>query len=136
MLVTAGERKAMALLCMALHDLGVPADSFTGSQAGVVTNGEHTKAKIVEVRPNRLRAALEAGRVPVVGGAQGVSLDGEVTFLGRGGSDTTAVALAKALGRRHLRAVHRRPGGVQRRPEGRAGGAAAWRRSATTKCWR
>jgi aspartate kinase len=97
MLVTAGERKAMALLCMALHDIGVPADSFTGSQAGVITNGEHTRAKIVEIRPNRLRAALDAGRVPVVGGSQGVSLDGEVTFLGRGGSDTTAVALAKAL---------------------------------------
>jgi aspartate kinase len=97
MLITAGERKAMALLCMALHDLGVPADSFTGSQAGIVTNGEHTKAKIVEMRPDRLRAALQAGRVPVVGGAQGVSVDREITFLGRGGSDTTAVALAKAL---------------------------------------
>jgi len=98
MLVTAGERKATALLCMALHDLGVPADSFTGSQAGILTSGEHTKAKIVEMRPDRLREALQAGRVPVVGGAQGVSFDREVTFLGRGGSDTTAVALAKALG--------------------------------------
>jgi aspartate kinase len=98
MLITAGERKAMALLCMALHDLGIPADSFTGSQAGIVTNGEHTKAKIVDMRPDRLRTALAAGRVPVVGGAQGVSTDREVTFLGRGGSDTTAVALAKALG--------------------------------------
>ena len=97
MLITAGERIAMALLCMALHDLGVPADSFTGSQAGVLTNGEHTKAKIVEMRPDRLRSALGGGRVPVVGGAQGVSLDHEVTFLGRGGSDTTAVALAKSL---------------------------------------
>jgi len=97
MLVTAGERKAMALLCMALHDLGVPADSFTGSQAGIVTNCEHTNAKIVEVRPDRVRSAMKAGRVPVVGGAQGVSVDREVTFLGRGGSDTTAVALAKAL---------------------------------------
>jgi aspartate kinase len=98
MLVTAGERKAMALLCMALHDLGVPADSFTGSQAGVLTNGEHTKAKILEMRPARIEAALLAGRVPVIGGAQGVSSGREVTFLGRGGSDTTAVALAKALG--------------------------------------
>ncbi len=97
MLITAGERKAMALLCMALHDLGVPADSFTGSQAGILTNGEHTKAKIVEMRPDRLTKTLAAGRVPVVGGAQGVSLEKEVTFLGRGGSDTTAVALAKAL---------------------------------------
>ena len=98
MLVTVGERKAMSLLCMALHDLGVAADSFTGSQAGVLTDGDHTKAKIVEVRPDRLRVAMKAGRVPVVGGAQGVSRDKEVTFLGRGGSDTTAVALAKALG--------------------------------------
>jgi len=98
MLITAGERKAMALLCMALHDLGVPADSFTGSQAGIVTNSDHTKAKIVEMRPDRVKTALEAGRVPVVGGAQGVSLDREITFLGRGGSDTTAVALASALG--------------------------------------
>jgi aspartate kinase len=98
MLITAGERKAMALLCMALHDLGVPADSFTGSQAGVLTDGEHTKARIVELRPARIVATLEAGRVPVVGGAQGVSSEREVTFLGRGGSDTTAVALAKALG--------------------------------------
>ena len=98
MLITAGERKAMALLCMALHDLGIAADSFTGSQAGVLTTSEHTKARIVEMRPRRVEAALAAGRVPVVGGAQGVSTDREVTFLGRGGSDTTAVALAKALG--------------------------------------
>ncbi len=98
MLITAGERKAMALLCMALHDQGIPADSFTGSQAGIITDNDHTKAKIVEMRPDRLRKALEAGRVPVVGGAQGVSGDKDVTFLGRGGTDTTAVALAQALG--------------------------------------
>ena len=98
MLITAGERKAMALLCMALHDLGIPADSFTGSQAGIVTDTDHTRAKIVEVRPERIRKALDAGRVPVVGGAQGVSTDKDVTFLGRGGTDTTAVALAHALG--------------------------------------
>ena len=136
MLITAGERKAMALFCMALHDLGVAADSFTGSQAGVVTNGEHTKAKIVDVRPTRLRAAWRRAGCRWSAAPQGVSLDREVTFLGRGGSDTTAVALAKALGRRDLRAVHRRPGGVQRGPEGRTVGAAACRRSATTKCWR
>ncbi len=98
MLITAGERKATALLCMALHDLGVPADSFTGSQAGFITDGAHTNAKIVELRPERLVAALKEGRTPVVGGAQGVSGDRDVTFLGRGGSDTTAVALAHALG--------------------------------------
>ena len=98
MLITAGERKATALLCMALHDLGVPADSFTGSQAGLVTDTNHTNAKILHVQGDRLRAALSEGRVPVVGGAQGVSGDKDVTFLGRGGSDTTAVALAAMLG--------------------------------------
>lgn len=98
MLITAGERKAMALLCMALHDLGVPADSFTGSQAGFVTDTTHTNARILAVRPDRVRVTLDEGRVPVVGGAQGVSIDNDVTFLGRGGSDTTAVALAHALG--------------------------------------
>lgn len=98
MLVTAGERKATALLCMAIADLGVEAESFTGSQAGFLTDATHMNAKIVEVRPDRIREALAAGRVPVVGGAQGVSPDRNVTFLGRGGSDTTAVAIAQALG--------------------------------------
>ncbi len=98
MLITAGERKATALLCMALHDRGVPADSFTGSQAGFITDTNHMNAKILEVRADRVREAVEAGRVPVVGGAQGVSTDHDVTFLGRGGSDTTAVAIAEALG--------------------------------------
>jgi aspartate kinase len=97
MLLTAGERKATALLCMALHDLGVHADSFTGSQAGFITDASHTNAKIVELRPERLQEALRAGRTPVVGGSQGVSGERNVTFLGRGGSDTTAVALAHAL---------------------------------------
>jgi aspartate kinase len=98
MLITAGERKATALVVMALHDLGVDAASFTGSQAEIITTTEHRNAKILEVRGNRLRQALEKGQVPVVGGAQGVSTDNDVTFLGRGGSDTTAVALAHALG--------------------------------------
>jgi aspartate kinase len=98
MLVTAGERKAMALLCMALHSLGVEADSFTGSQAGFITDTDHGNAKILELRPERVVFSLEKGRVPVVGGSQGVSVDRDVTFLGRGGSDTTAVALAHALG--------------------------------------
>ncbi len=97
MLITAGERKAMALLCMALHDIGCPADSFTGSQAGFLTDTNHSNAKILGVRPDRVRASLNEGRVPVVGGAQGVSTTNDVTFLGRGGSDTTAVALAHAL---------------------------------------
>jgi aspartate kinase len=98
MLLTAGERKAMALLCMALHDLGVPADSFTGSQAGIITDTSHERAKIVEIKGDRLREALAEGRVPVVAGFQGVSTAKDVTTLGRGGSDTTAVALAAALG--------------------------------------
>ena len=97
MLITAGERKATALMCMALHDLDIPADSFTGSQAGFLTDTTHTNAKIIEVQPDRVREALDAGRVAVVGGSQGVSTDNDVTFLGRGGSDTTAVALAHAL---------------------------------------
>lgn len=98
MLITAGERKAIALMCMALHDMGIPADSFTGSQAGFVTDTNHGNAKIVDVKPDRVRAAVDAGRVAVVAGAQGVSTVDDVTFLGRGGSDTTAVALAHGLG--------------------------------------
>jgi len=98
MLITAGERKATALLCLALHDLGVEADSLTGSQAGFITDSTHTNARIVEVRPARVCEALDAGRVPVVGGAQGMSPGRDITFLGRGGSDTTAVALAAAVG--------------------------------------
>jgi aspartate kinase len=98
MLLSAGERKAMALLCMALHDLGVPADSYTGSQAGIITDTFHTRAKILEVKGDRLRTCLAEGRVPVVAGFQGVSTGNDVTTLGRGGSDTTAVALAAALG--------------------------------------
>ena len=98
MLITGGERKACALVSMALHDLGIESDSFTGSQAGFLTDTTHRNAKILEVRPGRIKASLEAGRVPVVGGSQGVSADHDVTFFGRGGSDTTAVALAHALG--------------------------------------
>ena len=97
MLITGGERKACALVSMALHDLGVESDSFTGSQAGFLTDATHQNAKILELRPDRIREALQAGRVPVVAGSQGVSTDNNVTFLGRGGSDTTAVALAHAL---------------------------------------
>jgi len=99
MLITAGERKATALLTMALADIGVPAVSLTGSQAGFITDTSHQNAKILEVRGDRIRDAVSAGQVPVVGGAQGVSAESrDVTFLGRGGSDTTAVALAAVLG--------------------------------------
>ncbi len=97
MLLTTGERISMALLCMALADIGVEAMSFTGSQVGIITDTVHTKAKILEVKGDRVREALAAGKVAVVAGFQGVSTDREVTTLGRGGSDTTAVALAAAL---------------------------------------
>jgi aspartate kinase len=98
MLLTIGERKSMALLCMALADLGVEAVSFTGSQVGIITDNVHGKAKILEVKGDRVRAALAEGKVCVVAGFQGISLDKEITTLGRGGSDTTAVALAAAFG--------------------------------------
>ncbi len=97
MLVSVGERVSMALLAMALQELGVPARSFTGSQSGIITDESHANARVVEVRPERVRAALDAGEVAIVAGFQGVSRAREVTTLGRGGSDTTAVVLAAAL---------------------------------------
>jgi aspartate kinase len=97
MLVTAGERISMALLCMAIMDMGVPASSFTGSQAGIVTDTTHGKAKILEIRADRVREALAEGKVVVVAGFQGVSTEKEVTTMGRGASDLTAVALAAEL---------------------------------------
>jgi len=97
MLLTTGERISMALVCMALANIGVDAVSFTGSQVGIITDSVHTKAKILEVKGDRLREALAAGKVAVVAGFQGVSVDREITTLGRGGSDTTAVALAAAV---------------------------------------
>ena len=98
MLITAGERISMSLLCMAISALGEPASSFTGSQAGIVTDTTHGKAKILEIRADRVREALGHGKVVVVAGFQGVSTAKEVTTLGRGASDLTAVALASALG--------------------------------------
>jgi len=98
MLLTAGEHKAAALLSLALHGLGIPAESLTGGEAGIVTDRNHMAARIAFMRPGRIRAALASGRVPVVAGAQGVAPDGAATFLGRGGTDTTAVALAAGLG--------------------------------------
>ena len=97
MLITAGERKACALMCLALADIGVEARSFTGSQAGFKTDSNHENAKILEITPDRIIEAMNDGAVPVVAGSQGVSAENNVTFLGRGGSDTTAVALARAL---------------------------------------
>jgi len=98
MLLSCGERISMALLAMALSDLGVPAISFTGSQSGILTNDRHSGARIIEVRPVRIQDELERGFVVIVAGFQGMSYKREITTLGRGGTDTTAVALAAALG--------------------------------------
>jgi aspartate kinase len=98
MLLSAGERISMALLSMAIRELGGDAISFTGSQSGIITNDRHVDARIVEVRPFRVQDELSRGRVVVIAGYQGVSYRREVTTLGRGGSDTTAVAMAAALG--------------------------------------
>lgn len=99
MLLTAGERISMALLAMALHDRGVPAVSFTGSQAGIHTNSAHGEARITKITGERVREALDDGKVVIVAGFQGVDpASREITTLGRGGSDTTAVALAATLG--------------------------------------
>ncbi len=98
MLLTAGERISMAVLAMAIHDLGHEARSFTGSQAGVITDAEHGRAKIIDVTPGRIEAAIGEGAIAIVAGFQGVSqTTKDITTLGRGGSDTTAVALAVAL---------------------------------------
>jgi len=98
MLLTAGERISMALLAMAIANLGLSARSFTGSQAGVITDDVHGKARIIDVTPGRISGALADGAIPIVAGFQGVSANGkDITTLGRGGSDTTAVALAAAL---------------------------------------
>ncbi|MDO8550702.1 MAG: aspartate kinase [Ignavibacteria bacterium] len=97
MLLSTGERISMSLLCIALNDLGVKAISLTGSQAGIITNDRHTDARVIEVRPFRIQDELENGNVVVIGGFQGVSYKREITTLGRGGSDTSAVALAAAL---------------------------------------
>lgn len=98
MLLTTGERVSMALLCIALAARGVDAVSFTGSQCGIITSDRHFDARIIEVRPFRIEDELSRGRVVVVAGYQGMSYKREITTLGRGGSDTTAVALAAALG--------------------------------------
>src|SRR3954465_12653449 len=108
MLLSTGERISCALAAMVLKDLGYQAESFSGSQAGIVTDTSHTKAKIIDVRADRLEKSLDAGRIVLVAGFQGTSafvkkdggyeVHGNVTTLGRGGSDTTAVAIAAALG--------------------------------------
>ncbi len=97
MLLSTGERTTMALLCIALNELGVDAISLTGSQAGIITNDRHNDARVIEVRPVRVQDELEKGKVVVIGGFQGVSYKRDITTLGRGGSDTSAVAVAAAL---------------------------------------
>lgn len=98
MLLTAGERISTAILSMAINDLGAKAQSFTGSQAGMITDGVHGSARLVEVNPERIRESIEAGNIAIVAGFQGMNRQsGDITTLGRGGSDTTAVALAAAL---------------------------------------
>ncbi len=97
MLLTVGERISMSLLAMVIEDMGERAASFTGSQAGIITNCEHSDASIIDVRPHRLIPHLDGSKFVVVAGFQGVSQKGDITTLGRGGSDTTAVALATAL---------------------------------------
>ncbi|WP_299520592.1 aspartate kinase [uncultured Serinicoccus sp.] len=98
MLLSAGERISMALLAMAIEQLGVPARSYTGAQAGMRTDTAHGRARLLDVQPDRVRRTLEDGAVAIVAGFQGISTDDDITTLGRGGSDTTAVALAAALG--------------------------------------
>ena len=96
-LLASGEQVTIALLSMAIHELGLDARSFLGSQVRIVTDAQHSKARIEHIEQDALRGALAAGQVPVVAGFQGVTKEGEVTTFGRGGSDTTAVALAAAL---------------------------------------
>jgi len=98
MLLSAGERISMALLAMALREKGVPAKSFTGSQAAIITDTRHGNAKIIDVKGDRIKSAIKSGEIPIIAGFQGVSFEKEITTLGRGGSDLTAVAIAKALG--------------------------------------
>jgi aspartate kinase len=98
MLLTAGERIAMSLLAIAVNARGCRAASYTGSQAGIITDTQHGKARIVEIRPTRIKESLDAGNVVILAGFQGLSTEYDITTLGRGGSDTTAVAMAAALG--------------------------------------
>src|SRR5882762_2861894 len=97
MLLATGEQTTIALTAIALHDLGVEAVSLTGTQAGIVTDGVHTKAKIMNITPKRIHDLLNEGSIVIVAGFQGQSIEGQITTLGRGGSDLTAIALAAAL---------------------------------------
>jgi len=98
MLISVGERVSISLLAMAFSSVGIDAISFTGSQSGIITTNDHTEARIVQVKPKRVMQHLDAGQVVIVAGFQGMSLSGDITTLGRGGTDTSAVAMAVALG--------------------------------------
>ena len=137
MLVSVGERISCALAAMVIHDLGHEAISLTGSQAGIVTDTVHGKAKIVEVRARRIHEALDEGTIVLVAGFQGVSTAFEVTTLGRGGSDTTAVALAAALGADHCE-IYTDVRGVYSADPRVVPDARQLTRSASTRCsrWR
>jgi len=117
MLISVGERVSIALLAMALDLLGIEAISFTGSQSGIITTEDHSEARIVEVRPYRLEKQLNEGKVVIIAGFQGVSRLGEITTLGRGGSDTSAVALAVALGARRVEFYKDVPGVGAKNPK-------------------
>ena len=138
MLLTAGERISMALLSMAIRELGGDAISFTGSQSGIITNDRHVDARIIEVRPFRVQDELARGKIVVVAGYQGVSYRREVTTLGRGGSDTTAVAMAAALGAEYCEICSDVDGVYTADPARRAGRDAGSARSRTRRrrSWR
>ena len=117
MLVTVGERISCSLLAMALAKIGLPAISFTGSQSGIITCERHTEARVIEVRPHRLLPHIDQRKIAVVAGFQGVSKAGEITTLGRGGSDTTAVALGAALGAKRVEFFKDVPGIFEEDPK-------------------
>ncbi len=121
MLLSTGEQESVALMAMAVHSLGVGSISFTGGQVGIVTDNSYTKARIQSISTERMRKALDEGRIVIVAGFQGVDVEANITTLGRGGSDSTAAALAAVL-RGAVRNLHRCRGRLLHRPPARANG--------------
>ena len=139
MLLTAGERISMAVLAMAIATLGLEARSFTGSQAGVITDATHGRARIIDVTPGRIQAALDEGAIPIVAGFQGVSqTTKDITTLGRGGVRHHRGRARRGAARRRLRDLHRRGRRLHRGPAHRARARGGSRGSPTRKCsrWR
>ncbi len=128
MLLSTGEQVSVALLSMAIQTLGYEAISFTGAQVGILTDSAHTKAKIIDIKAARILEEISKGRIVIVAGFQGITLDDHITTLGRGGSDTTAVALAAALGARGVRDLHGRRRRLHGRPAAGAGRTQAGQR--------